>query len=220
MIYVPPVSLSRELERFAEEFARRCPAEWGPVLTEQMQRLDSSGWEAGLPTVGQPAPEFRASDYRSGAEVGLRDLRGRPLVLSFFRGTWCPFCALELRAYQALSERAEAAGVQLLAVTGEAPEPARAALEELAPRFPVLWDEGYRVGRAYGLLFELPDDLAGIAGALGHHPRDVNADAGQHLLVPATFVIDADGLVTHAFAEMDYRRRWEPEAALRAAGLI
>ena len=99
------MSLAADLRRFADEFRRRCPPEWGPTLGQVMAELGASPWTAKLPKVGDAAPDFSLPDV-DGAEISLADVRAKgPTIVSFYRGGWCPYCSLELRAYQTLWPR-------------------------------------------------------------------------------------------------------------------
>lgn len=209
------MSLAAELSRFAEEFSRRCPPAWGPRLAAAMTELHGRDWAAGIPKVGELAPDVALEDLDGRPRAPLE--AGRPVVLSFFRGGWCPYCTLELRAYEALRPEFEARGVELFAISGEAPARTREFRRTHDIRFPLLADVDQAVTRRYGLLFDVPADLHPIMEELGHAPEMVNAGGSARLSIPATFVIGPDRRILARHADMDYRRRMEPQDALAAA---
>lgn len=166
---------------------------------------------------GDIAPNFRLRDSR-GASIELDELLDRgPVVLSFYRGQWCPFCNLELRAYQARLSEFTALGAQLVAISPQLPDHTVATATKHALDFPVLSDTGLHVARAYGLAFDFSDDLRRLY--LDRWKTDLvswNGEGGWSLPVPATFVIGKDGRVQFAHVDPDYRERSDPEEVLAA----
>lgn len=211
------MSLNLQLQRFAEAFAERCPPTWGQNLQEAMRTLQAEDWRSRLAKVGAPAPDWSLVDLDGRRWSQAEACAQGPVILCFVRGGWCPYCTLELRAYQALLPKLNAANVQLLVISPEDPERARAHREANGLSMPILLDEDFEVSQIFGLRFEPPVQLRPIMKALEHLPEQVNAQGTPHLLIPATVVIDADARVIEHFAEMDYRQRLEPEQALATA---
>ena len=165
---------------------------------------------------GDTAPDFTLRDLH-GRPVRLHDHLARgPVVLSFIRGGWCPFCSLELRAWQARIEALHEAGGDLLAITPEVPADARARAEALELAFPVLSDVDQAVSADYGLVFGLPDAAREAQDRLDAPLDRVNADGSWRLPVPATYVVAADGRIRWAYVADDYTRRAEPAKVIEA----
>ena len=168
---------------------------------------------------GERAPDFTLTNAR-GAQVTLSGLLARgPVVLAFYRGGWCPYCNLQLRAYQKALPDIRAAGGQLVAVSPELPDKSLGTVEKNALEFEVLSDQTGEAGRAYRLFFDLSGELRQLYAAGGNDLAKWNADGQWHLPLPATYVIGQDGLVRFAFVDAEYRNRAEPAdvlAALRA----
>jgi peroxiredoxin len=165
------------------------------------------------------APGFRLPDG-NGAWVELDTLlQSGPVVLCFFRGNWCPYCNLELRAYQRALKRFRALGAGVVAVSSQTPEHSLATARAHGLEFPVLADAGLAVARAYGLAFDLPAELVALyRRTLNNDLQHWNGAGGWSLPIPATYLFGQDGRVLLAHLDPDYRERLEPEAILQRLG--
>ncbi|RME38743.1 MAG: AhpC/TSA family protein, partial [Deltaproteobacteria bacterium] len=155
-------------------------------------------------------PDFTLPDV-NGKPVHLTDcLRDGAVVLSFYRGGWCPYCNLELQALADAWPDIRGLGATLLAIAPEKPDHGRETAARHALPFPVLWDEANRVARAYGLVFSLPESLRPVYAALGIDLPAWNGENSFELPMPATFVVGEDGRILDGFVSVDYTRRMEP----------
>lgn len=191
------------------------------ALTAQLiERLRADGVTPGIEE-GEAAPSFALPDA-GGKVVRLDDrLAEGPVVVSFYRGAWCPVCNMELQGLQQALPDIKAAGASLIAISPQAPDASRAFVERLGLGFDVLSDVDQSVIRAYRLQFELPEVLHETYRAVGMAVDEHNADRSWNLPVPATFVLDAAGLVRSRHVDPDYRQRMSAEeilAALRTMG--
>jgi peroxiredoxin len=165
--------------------------------------------------VGDQAPGFRLTNAR-GQTIALADLLAQgPVVLTFYRGAWCPYCNLQLRGLAKSLPAIEAAGGRLVAITPQTPDKSLGQVEKDGYPFEILSDLDSQVMRDYGLLFEVPAAVSEV------YKRNFKLDlaeyngAGRYVLpVTATYVIDRKGVVRFAFADTDYRKRAEPAAIL------
>ncbi|MGH7222385.1 MAG: peroxiredoxin-like family protein [Gemmataceae bacterium] len=165
---------------------------------------------------GDRAPNFRLPNAQGGS-VELHDLlRQGPVVLTFYRGQWCPYCSLELRAYQKLLPQIQALGAKLIAVSPQTPDNSLSTAEKYQLAYPVLSDVGLHVARAYGLAFDLPLELVELYQRQWSNDlvKWNGAGGGWSLPIPATYVIGQDARVALAHVDPDYRDRLEPEAVL------
>jgi len=167
--------------------------------------------------VGEEAPDFDLPDA-TGKRVRLGDLLDHgPVVLSFQRGEWCPYCNLELHTWQGLLGEVTAAGAQLVAVSPQRSTNALSLTEKHQLAFPVLSDVDQTAIRAYRLRYVLPDALKDVyANAFGVDLSTQNADGSWTLTVPATFVVDQQRRIRLAYANTDWRVRAEPVDVLTA----
>lgn len=169
------------------------------------------------PAVGDTLPDFELPDAagRTVASGALLD-RG-PLVLVFFRGNWCPYCDLTLRALEAARPRLEEAGATLVGVAPVRPEELARTVAEKGLRFTLLSDSGGRLADLCGLLHAMtPEQVAFYRDGRGIDIPAAAAGTGWALPLPASYVVGRDGVVAHAFADADWARRAEPADLVEA----
>ena len=197
------------------EIGALIPPPFAEMIDRMATDLRDRGATPGV-AVGEPAPRFEAPDAL-GRTVRLDDALARgPVVLSFYRGDWCPICNLELRALRDLLPALDALGASVIAISPQGPEHSAALVDALAIGFDVCSDLDQRITTAYGLRFELPDELKAVYESFDMPLTGQNADGSWGLPVPATFVIDRDGVVRARHVDPDYRTRMEPAAILAA----
>ncbi len=166
------------------------------------------------PRPGDHAPDFALPEARGGTVTLAARRAAGPVVLVFYRGGWCPYCNLELRAWQGLLPRLQALGGSLIAISPQTPDGSLSTAEKNALGFDVVSDAGSRVGDAYGLTFQMPADLQALYRERGIVLPEANGEDDWRLPLPATFVVAPDGRVALAHVDVDYRVRLEPEEAL------
>jgi peroxiredoxin len=178
--------------------------------------VETSGVAPGL-AVGDTAPDFTLPN-QLGRPVSLDErLKRGPAVVVFYRGEWCPYCNTHLRALQAALPEIEATGASLLAISPQSPDHALSIAEKAELAFDVLSDVDQEVIRDYKVQFTVPADLQDLHVNVFHNDlRTHTADGSWHLPVPATFVIDQEGVVRAAQVSADYRVRMEPAATVAA----
>ena len=164
---------------------------------------------------GERAPDFTLSDAQ-GNEVTLSTLlKHGPVILTFYRGAWCPYCNLQLKQLSASLSQFEYYGAQLVAVTPQLPDKSLEQVNKAGYPFAILSDLDSQVMRDYNLYFEVPPDLSDVyKHTMGLDLADYNGTGRYVLPVPGTFVIDSRGIIRGAFAKTDYTQRMEPSAIL------
>ena len=154
--------------------------------------------------------------------VRSSDLLARgPLVVSFYRGVWCPYCNMELQALEAFLPQIREQGGALVAISPQSAANSRKSARQNGLSFPILSDQGNEVAAAFGLRYHLPDYLIELYKQLGNDLPLVNGEPSWTLPIPARYVIGQDGVIRYAEVNADYTRRPEPEdmlPALRAGG--
>lgn len=143
-------------------------------------------------------------------------IAAKPVVVVFYRGGWCPYCNLELRAYQGALSEIRAAGADLVAVSPELPDHTSSTSENNDVAFPILSDVGGQLASALGIRFELSDAVRPFYERAGHALPDRHGDGLWALPMPTTFVVERGGRIAAAFIEPDYRKRPDPRDALEA----
>jgi peroxiredoxin len=172
--------------------------------------------------VGDAAPEFTLPDA-FGHEVSLKSLLAEgPVVISFYRGEWCPYCNIELRELQEALPKMRALGAQLIAISPEKPEGGIVATEKNKLTFPVLSDFENKLARQFGIVFQVGDAVKDLAKNVFKNDLTLrNGEASYELPVPATFVIDATGIIRFSHVDADYMTgRVEAETVVAALEAI
>src|ERR1700733_13830973 len=139
-----------------------------------------------------------------------------PVVLSCYRGIWCPFCNLELRALQQALPEITALGATLIAVSGMTPDKSLAMTQRSDLSYDVLTDAGLSVASSYGLVWKVPGYLQDDYARRGHPIEKFNGPGEPVLPIPATFVVNTDAIIRFAYANPDYMYRADPADVIRA----
>ena len=210
------MSLKDELAKLRAASAQKFPPETLAVMQGATKDLIASGIAEQSASEGSAAPDFSLPNA-NGDPVASEALWGDgPAVVSFYRGGWCPYCNVELKALQDRLPDIEALGARLVAITPETPDNALSTQEKNEIGFDVLSDDGNRVASAFGLSFRLPDAVNDIYKGFGIDLEASNGEGSQTLPVPATFVIGKGGKVIKAFVDADYTQRLEPDEIIAA----
>lgn len=208
-------SLEQQLAERRNAGAVRAP-QMVEVLQRENARILAEGLRDKALREGQVAPDF-SLPAANGQLVTLAQLLAQgPVVLTFYRGEWCPYCNLTLRAYQKVLPEIKALGANLVAISPQTPDHSLSMTEKNDLEFAVLSDEGSKVIERYGLLFQLSPEFQKLLQGFGTELAEYNGEDSWQLPVPATFVIRPDGTVVLAFVEPDYTRRLEPARILEA----
>jgi peroxiredoxin len=209
-------TLAGQIAAFQQNLSGHLAPEIVSALGAESARIIASGSAAGALKEGQQAPDF-ALPNATGQTVQLATLLEQgPVIVTFYRGDWCPYCNLALRAYQAALPEITALGATLVAISPQTPDNSLTTAEKKGLSFPVLSDVGNRVARHYGLVFALSEAVRPVYAAIGSDLPTYNGDTSWELPVPGTFVIAPDGRVRLAFVDPDYTRRLEPSEILAA----
>jgi peroxiredoxin len=216
------MSLQDKLDAFKKNFEAGGPPFNAPAaIHEPMHRataeLIASGAAKHAAKVGDKAAAFVLKDPE-GHEVSSAELLARgPLVLTFYRGFWCPYCNMDLEALQAALPELEKHGAKLVAISPQTAPNSRRSQREHNLTFPVLSDPGNEVAASFGLRFKLPDYLIGLyRDGFKNDLAVVNGDPSWTLPMPARFVIGQDGTILYAEVNPDYTRRPDPEELIPA----
>lgn len=211
------MTLKAALDVFRAEFLRKFPAETAAIMQRATDQLAQDYETQTVLQMGDYAPDFELPNA-VGKLVKLSDrLQQGSVILTFYRGGWCPYCNLELRAYQQILPQIQAARVSLIAVSPQTPDQSLSTAEKNQLSFDVLSDVGSQVAQAYKIAFELPEELKQLYTQFGHGLPESNGTSDWQLPIPATFVIAPDRRILLAYVDVDYRNRLEPSEALAAA---
>ena len=215
------MSHMQEAEAFKAKAQERLGDQF-KILTDDMSRVRSSGVLDQARKVNDGAPDFSLPDAY-GHEVSLTTLlKAGPVVMSFYRGEWCPFCNLELRSLQQALPQIKKLGAGLIAVSPEKPDGGLLVTEKNHLTFPVLSDFRNEVARQFGIVFRVGDEVQNLSRTVFQNDLALrNGEDSYELPVPATFIIDRSGIIRFAHVEVDYMTgRVEPESVVSALEAI
>tara|TARA_R110002049_G_scaffold79613_3_gene202662 strand:+ start:7986 stop:9482 length:1497 start_codon:yes stop_codon:yes gene_type:complete len=202
-------SLKSQLEEKKANFEKNADDTKKKIYNEGFADVANSDILSKAKNVGDIAPNFTLKNAL-GESVTLEDyLKKGPVVLTWYRGGWCPYCNLTLNQLQQELSNFKASGANLLALTPELPDESISTKEKHHLEFEVLSDISNKVAKDYGIVFQLTDDVANIYNKsfeLNKH----NGDASNELPLAATYIINEEGKIEYAFLDTDYRNRAEP----------
>jgi peroxiredoxin len=207
------MSLKEQLAEYRAGWFKRVPPQRQAVMERHIGELRSGLAKTAL-KAGDRAPPIALTNP-NGALVDIESLLSRgPVIVTFYRGGWCPYCNLELRAFQEILSEIKAAGASLVAISPEKPDDTLSTSEKNALDFEVLSDIGQKVGRAFGLVYAFSDELKWAYREFGLDIPDKNGADEWALPISATYVIDRDGIIIYAYTDPDYRDRADPQDVL------
>ena len=214
------MKLPEQLAEFRRNFEAGGPPFNAPAwIHEPMHRatveLVASGIADRALKAGDVAPDFALPDV-DGKTISLAELlKSGPLVLSFYRGVWCPYCNLDLQALQKALPQIEGLGARLIAVSPQTAANTRRSVRENNISFPILSDPGNEVALQFGLRFTLPDYLQDLYKNTFKNDLAVNnGEPSWTLPMPARYVIGQDGVIAYAEVNPDYTQRPDPSELL------
>jgi len=215
-------SYEQKLKKFNQEMAlkdSKFSAEDKAIMKNAGEYLAKSLPNPGI-HIGEKAPNFVLNNA-FGKTIRLKDeLKKGPVVLVFYRGSWCPYCNLHLRSLQESLPMIKRYGARLITITPQKPDKSVEQLKNDGFRFEVLSDQSSKVMRDYKLYFEIPNDLMALYKKFGINIEDFNGQGRNSLPVPGSFVIDQNGIVQAMQASTDYKLRMEPQAMIDALKTI
>ncbi|MUU77678.1 peroxiredoxin-like family protein [Winogradskyella endarachnes] len=167
--------------------------------------------------IGDKAIDFELPNAK-GEVIALANLLEKgPVVVTFYRGSWCPYCNLQLRALQAKLNEIQALGASLVAISPEVPDDSLTENEISKMEFTVLSDQDAKVARQYGVAWEVPEFLMEhMRVDRGLDLKTINNGNANVLPIPATFILDTEGIVKWNYVNVDYRTRSEPDEIIEA----
>jgi peroxiredoxin len=213
-------SLAEQLTRRREASRENTSVEALEIMDLATAEVAASGIANSSIGVGVKVPDFSLPNA-DGTTVSLSSLLANgPVVAAFYRGGWCPYCSIELRALQNKLVEITAAGATLVAISPQTPDNTLSTSEKLGLAFPVLSDEDNQVAESFGLVFTVPEALRLVYSGKGIDLPSANGDNTFRLPIPATYLIRTDGTVAWRFVDPDYTKRAEPDDLLAALATL
>ncbi len=211
--------LSQRLKAVADEVNRLSP-EFAGMVARMVTRLEANHVGQSAPQVGEPMPDFILPDEK-GALVRLENLLEQgPVVVSFHRGHWCPYCRLNADGLAQIAPDVKRLGAQIVAISPETHQYGAELKSYANAAFPVLADVDNGYALELNLLFWVGEEKREAMQAGGFNIAPYQGNETWMLPIPATFIVGRDGLVKARFIDPDYRRRMELDAILAAVGCL
>jgi len=209
-----PASLTNMIAQFQAELLPTMPAEVMQTMGQAGQEIAALGIEQNALKTGDRCPDFTLKNAR-GANISSHQLLAKSdLVISFYRGAWCPYCNLEIKALAQSLDDIRSFGADLVAISPQLPEKSEQQADSLGLEFEVLSDPGNQLAKQFGLVFTLPQALRPLYQAWNIDIPAHNGDDLFQLPVPATYIVDQAGFIRYHFVDSDYTKRLEPALIL------
>lgn len=208
------MNLAAELKAVTDSVRKQAPADVLSAMETATAQLAATSLTGKALKPGARMPDFELPDA-TGKIVRSAALRTQgPLLISFYRGHWCPYCNLELQALQERLADITAQGATLIAISPQTPDQSLTTQQKHELKFPVLSDVGNKVAKRFGIVYTLDAGLRPIYQAFGIDLKAHNGDSSFELPVPATYLVAKDGTVLESYLDVDYRKRLAPETIL------
>ena len=163
---------------------------------------------------GDLFPDFNLVNINNKC-VKISDFKYEYLVISFYRGGWCPYCNMELKALQSILPELKKLNTELIAISPEKPDNSLTTTEKNELSFTVLSDVDNKYAKLLGLVFQMPEDLRKLYHSFDIYVDMHNGNKDYELPMPATYIINKQKEVVYNFIPEDYTERLDPEKILR-----
>jgi len=210
-------SYKEGLKELRNNLSQMLPAESLDLFDNDAETLETTHQDILKVQVGDKAPDFSLSNA-VGETVRLSNLlKNGKVILTFYRGTWCPYCNLQLNQYQQMLPEIKEKGGQLVAISPQTPDESLSIKEKNNLAFEVLSDNGNIVARQFTTVFKNGEQPVAEMQKLGIDFDSFYSDDSREIPVPAVFIIEQDNMVSFAHTTGgDYRNRTEASAILEA----
>ncbi|PYI09848.1 redoxin domain-containing protein [Aspergillus sclerotiicarbonarius CBS 121057] len=206
--------ITSELDALQQTIEQTAPGAIKQQIADSKSELARKFAPANAIQVGDQLPPFRLKDA-VGVEQSSADLLAKQaLVITFYRGEWCPFCNIALAGLQKYHAELKSKDANLVAITPELPNNTLTMTEKHELKFPVLTDLHNEYARQLGIVWKQPSSLRPVYEALGHDLQERNGDDSFEVPIPATLLVDRDGVVRNLFIEPDYYKRVDPKLVM------
>ena len=209
-------SLKQQTRQAMKGFIGSLPAKDQVTLGTAFVKLLNSDAGDSAPSEGSSAPDFELKNVHGETRRLSEMLEQGPVVLSFYRGGWCPFCNLEFKALSDILPEIQAKDANLIGISPETPDASLSTIEKHHLPFEVLCDLGNKIAERYGLIMTIYEELRPLYQQWGIDVPAANGDDSYQLPIPATYVIKQDGTIHACYVNRNYTSRMEPADILQA----
>ncbi len=211
------MNVTEELQKLSNVFGETTSPEVQATTKNALNGIASLNLFAQMKKTGDIFPHFIIPNHLGEFVYSEKLLKEGPLVVTFYRGSWCPFCNILLRGYQAILPELHAKGASLVAISPEVPDESMGLVGKLNINFHILSDRYSRYAKQLGIAFKVEPEFEEMHKELGLDIRtSQNIPSGNlELPVPVTYIIRPNGVIAHHFAEIDYTKRLDPRDVLK-----
>jgi peroxiredoxin len=209
-------TLKEALEKRNSDKKKALPSATLEYMDQVTKDLKEAGYESKPLNVGDKIPDSQLLNHR-GETVSIKELLdGKPAIISFYRGTWCPYCNMELAFYEELLGENSDEKISMFAISSEKPDVTMESVEIEKLHFRVLSDIDNKFARKLNLLFKVPEKLQTIYDGFGIDLKKSQGNDEAELPIAATYIIDGEGIITNAWIDANYTTRAEPSEVIEA----
>jgi len=177
------------------------------VMDEATKKLKNSAIINKARKKGQTYIDFELKDAHGKSIKVSNELKKGPVILTFYRGGWCPYCNEQLNGYQQKLSMFEKLGAQLIAVSPDKPESEQDTISKNEIKFKILSDPLNAIAKKYGLVFKVEKDLRDVYLGFGIDLEKSQGNNKWELPIPATYVIQKNGKISYSFLDVNYKNR-------------
>ena len=210
------MSLKAQIDAYNVQKDAKLPADVLALMNTTNEELIAQHIKDNALQIGQKVENFSLANHQ-GENIELADLLKKgPVIISFYRGGWCPYCNLELKALNDYLPQFKTQSAQLIAISPQLPDETLSTAQKNDLEFDVLSDVSNKVAEQFGLLFTLDERIQALYTQFGIDFEHYYGDKSFKLPLPATYVINQEGVITYAFLNEDYTLRAEPTDIMAA----
>lgn len=211
---------AEQLQSTLDNFTQHAPETVKEPINRSRAEIVASFDESKVLQPGSKLPDFELSDASGKAVTRDKLLAKGALLITFYRGSWCPFCNIALHGLQQHLAEFTSKGVTLVAVSPELPDNSLTTKEKNELEFEVLTDTNNKFARELGIVWQMPDYIKPAFDGFGHDLDKRQGNDEFEVPVPANFLVDRNGTVRNVFVDPDYTKRLEPTTAIEWANAL
>ncbi|AWH75303.1 alkyl hydroperoxide reductase [Dokdonia sp. Dokd-P16] len=210
------MKLTASLKELADNSIKRHPGAAQDIMRKAIEDLEATDILKHAVKTRDKFPDFTLPNAQGKTITLSEQLQKGKVVITFYRGGWCPYCNLELKAFQEVLPQIKDKGATLIAITPETPDNSLSTKEKNQLDFEVLTSKNNELARSLNLVFKLPEALAELYGKFGIDLLESQGNNANELPIAATYIIDQNGEVSYHFLSEDYKLRADPEDIIAA----
>jgi peroxiredoxin len=207
--------LAAQIQQFNIELATQVPQEVLDTFGKSIQDLKTKNIEEKSIKIGETMPNFSLKNAKNEIVNSSDILKNGKMIIAFYRGSWCPYCNLELKVLQEKIAEFKEKNASLVAISPQSPDNSLTIIEKHNLTFEVLTDKDNTFARQLGIVFELQDFVLPFYNALGIDLTNFNKNNDNSLPIPAVFVVNEDGKIIYKFADANYMNRIDIDELLK-----